>query len=87
MAPVDLERVLEESDCFQKSASDGVIDSTELRLITKGGEVRWMAMSRSVSERNPDGSEAQVVGSLTAITAQKAAEGASPRTFLGGTQP
>jgi diguanylate cyclase (GGDEF)-like protein/PAS domain S-box-containing protein len=45
----------------------------EHRMLTRGGEVRWM-LTRGVAVRNEDGTVIRMAGSLTDVTARKLAE-------------
>ncbi|HOC42328.1 MAG TPA: EAL domain-containing protein [Thermoanaerobaculales bacterium] len=45
----------------------------EHRMITRGGEIRWM-LTRGVAVRNEDGKVIRMAGSLTDVTARKSAE-------------
>ena len=45
----------------------------EHRMVTRGGEIRWM-LTRGVAVRNEDGRVIRMAGSLTDVTARKVAE-------------
>ena len=70
--PDDMPAVKRELDDHLSGKKD--IKETEARLRMKSGEYRWFLDRGKVVERDDDGQPARMVGTITDITARKAAE-------------
>jgi PAS domain S-box-containing protein len=68
--PDDRERVMAE---VARSIQDGSDFSTEYRIVTPGGEVRWIA-SRGVVTRNAEGRAIRTTGTVRDVTVRRTAQ-------------